>query len=277
MNTRPGQKSTQVLAPPEKSPPFRLGTGIIGCLHRKCKGSDMNRLSRSRQVDVLNLLLEGCSIRATARLTGVHKTTIASLLVDVGEHCHQLLDAKLRNLPCPEIQADEVWTYVWKKQRHLTSLEHRNEDIGDQYLFLGLDPRSKVIAAYTIGKRNAETTTIFLEELRARVPGRMVLHTDGFGEYLPSAEEVFGCEIDFYADHRTVHVERTNGTLRQQLRRFTRRTLAFSKKLRNLKAAVALYLAHYNFCRLHGSLDMTPAMALGITDTIWQIEALMAN
>ena len=237
----------------------------------------MNRLSRGRQVDVLNLILEGCSIRGTSRLTGVHKTTIASLLVAAGEHCHTLLDAKLRNLPCQEIQADEVWTYVWKKQRQLTPAEQGNPDLGDQYLFLGLDPHSKVIAAHAIGKRTAETTTRFLYQLRARVPGRIVLHTDKFQEYPYAAEEVFGADIDFYADHQTAHVERTNGTLRQQLRRFTRRTLAFSKKLRNLEAAIALYLAHYNFCRMHGSLGMTPAMALGITDTFWEIEALIST
>ena len=235
----------------------------------------MNRLSRARQVDVLNLLLEGCSIRSTARLTGVHKTTIASLLVDVGEHCHQLLDAELRNLPCLEIQADEVWTYVWKKQGHLTPLEHGNANIGDQYLFLGLDPRSKVIAAHAIGKRTAETATIFLEQLRARVPWKMVLCTDAYVEYSPAVDGVFGSSICFEPNHATYHVERTNSTLRQQVRRFTRQTLAFSKKLRNLKAAIALYLAHYNFCRVHGSLDMTPAMALGITETIWELEALL--
>ena len=236
----------------------------------------MNRLSRARQVDVLNLLLEGCSIRATARLIGVHKTTIASLLVDVGEHCHQLLDAKLRNLPCQEIQADEVWTYVGKKQRQLTLLEQCDADVGDQYLFLGLDPRSKVIAAHAIGKRTAETTTIFLEQLRDRVPGRMVLCTDAYVEYPRAMDGVFGSTIRFELNHATFHVERTNGTLRQQIRRFTRRTLAFSKKLRNLKAAVALYIAHYNFCRLHGTLDMTPAMALGVTETIWEIEDLLS-
>ncbi len=235
----------------------------------------MNRLSRSRQVDVLNLLLEGCSIRAAARLTDVHKTTIASLLVAAGEHCQALMDAKLRNLPCQVIEADEVWTYVRKKQRQLTLLEKCDADVGDQYLFLGLDPYSKVIAAHAIGKRDAATTTAFLAQLRGRVPGRMVLHTDGFPEYPGAAEEVFGADIDFYADHQTTYVERTNGTLRQQVRRFTRRTLAFSKKLRNLKAAIALYLAHYNFCRLHGTLDMTPTMALGITETIWETEALM--
>ena len=205
----------------------------------------------------------------------VHKTTIASLLVDVGEHCHQLLDAELRNLPCLEIQADEVWTYVWKKQGHLTPLEHGNANIGDQYLFLGLDPRSKVIAAHAIGKRTAETATIFLEQLRARVPGKMVLCTDAYVEYSPAVDGVFGSSICFEPNHATYHVERTNSTLRQQVRRFTRQTLAFSKKLRNLKAAIALYLAHYNFCRVHGSLDMTPAMALGITETIWELEALL--
>ena len=237
----------------------------------------MNRLSRSRQAEVLALLLEGTSIRAASRLTDVHKTTIARLLVAAGEHCQALLDRQLRDLPCPVIGADEIWTYVHKKQRRLTPGERRNPALGDQYVFLALDPSSKLIAAHAVGKRDAATTTVFLEQLRARVPGQLVLHTDGFPEYPYAAEEVFGADVVFYADHQTTYVERANGTLRQQVRRFTRRTLAFSKKLQNLHAAVALYLAHYNFCRMHGTLEMTPAMALGISETIWEIEALLPN
>ena len=279
--------------------------GIIGVLHRKCKGSDMNRLSRSRQVAVLNLLLEGCSIRATARLTGVHKTTIASLLVDVGAHCQVLLDRELRNLPCPVIEADEIWTFVRKKQRRLTAAEQLDLTIGDQYAFVGFDPRSKVVVAHVIGKRDAETTTLFMEQLQARVPGRFQFFTDGFPEYGRTIDGLYGTAIDYaqvikpippaapgepgslhivtrvgQPDPRrigTSYVERNNLTMRQHIRRFTRKSLGFSKTLRNLRAAVALFFAYYNFCRVHGAIRMTPAMALGITETIWELEALMPN
>ena len=278
---------------------------IIGCLHRKCKGSDMNRLSRSRQVDVLNLLLEGCSIRSTARLTGVHKTTIGSLLVAAGAQCQALLDHELHHLACPIIEADEIWTFVRKKQRRLTAVEQHNPAIGDQYAFVGFDPRSKLVAAHVIGKRDAETTTLFLEQLRSRVPGRIQFFTDGFHEYESAVDGIYGTAIDYaqvikpvppatpgapgslhivqrvgHPDPRcigTSYVERNNLTMRQHIRRFTRKSLGFSKTLKHLRAAVALFFAHYNFCRVHGSLRVTPAMAVGITDTIWGVEALLSN
>ena len=279
------------------------GTGIIGGLHRKCKGSDMNRLPRARQVNVLNLLLEGCSIRSTARLTGVHKTTIASLLVDVGGHCQALLDHHLRNLTCPIIEADEIWTFVQKKQHRLTVAERADQAIGDQYAFVGFDPTSKLVVAHVIGKRDAETTTLFMEQLRSRVPGRIQFFTDGFPEYGRTIDGLYGTAIDYaqvikpipstdpgepgslhivtrvgHPNPRhigTSYVERNNLTMRQHIRRFTRKSLGFSKTLRNLRAALALFFAYYNFCRVHGALRMTPAMALGITDTIWETSELL--
>ena len=157
----------------------------------------MNRLSRSRQVDVLNLLLEGCSIRSTARLTGVHKTTIGSLLVAAGAQCQALLDHELHHLACPIIEADEIWTFVRKKQRRLTAVEQHNPAIGDQYAFVGFDPRSKLVAAHVIGKRDAETTTLFLEQLRSRVPGRIQFFTDGFHEYESAVDGIYGTAIDY--------------------------------------------------------------------------------
>ena len=265
----------------------------------------MNILSTARRRAVLAALLEGCSIRATSRLTGVHKTTIMRLLVDAGEHCEVLLDQYLRNLPCSTIEADEIWTYVRKKQGHLTLAETCDPELGDQYTFIGLDPLSKLIVAHVVGRRNAETTTTFISQVRERIPGRLQIFTDGYPEYLPALDGIYGPGAVDYAQVikplparagekkgslkittplgtpdrdliGTSFVERQNGTMRQQMRRFTRRTLAFSKKLRNLRAAVAAYVAFYNFCRPHGSLHrMTPAMALGIAPTFWSIDRLL--
>ena len=256
----------------------------------------MNVLRRDRRRDVLRLLLEGCSIRAVNRLTGVHKTTITNLLVAAGQHCQALLDAELCGLPCPIIQADEIWTFVRKKQARVTAAEQGSE-FGDQYLYIGLDPRSKLIAAHVVGKRDAETTTDFIEQLHHRIPGRLQLFTDGFYEYVHAVDGLYGEDGIHYAQVikprgrgleiivwygqpalpliGTSYVERHNGTIRHQIRRFTRCTLAFSKRLRNLRAAATIYVAWYDFCREHGSLKMTPAMALGIADTFWPLDRLL--
>ena len=263
----------------------------------------MNILKPDRRRAVLHLLLEGCSVRATARLTGVHKTTILSHLVETGSHCQRLLDTHLRKLPCPVIEADEIWSYVRKKQGRLTPTELLDGESGDQYTFIGFDPYSKLIAAHVVGKRDAETTTTFIEQLRARIPHRIQFFTDGYPEYLPALDGIYGRAIDYaqvikpvapgpgetkgHLDIRcqlghpdearigTSYVERNNGTIRQQLRRFTRKTLGFSKCVRNLRAAVAIYVVWYNFCRTHGTLRMTPAMELGITDTFWDLNRLV--
>ena len=256
----------------------------------------MNVLVPSRRRAVLACLVEGCSIRATSRLTGVAKKTIMRLLVEAGEHCELLLSQRLRDLPCSYIEADEIWTYVRKKQGNLGPAD--DDEAGDQYTFLALDPLSKLIAAHVTGRRNIDTATDFITLVRDRIPGRLELFTDGWPVYVEAIDEVF--------DERTVHfaqvikpqfgaglkivrqfggpnpdaigtsyVERQNATLRQQVRRFTRKTMAFSKKLRNLQAAVSLYVAWYNWCRKHGSLGMTPAMALGIAGGYWSIDRLL--
>ena len=257
----------------------------------------MNTLKPHRIHAILNALLEGCSIRATARLTGADKETIMRYLVLVGEHCQSLLDRHLQNLPCRVIEADEIWTFVRKKQRRLTPLEKANPEIGDQYTFVGFDPATKLMAAHAVGRRDFDTTRLFMEQLRRRIPQRIDLYTDGFPEYLTAIERVYGFPHIDYAQvikpvpgglHivrplgkpdksriGTSYVERNNLTIRQQIRRFTRRTLGFSKKLRNLRAAVALYVAHYNFVRFHGSIRMPPALAAGVTDHLWNLHDLL--
>ncbi len=259
----------------------------------------MNCLSVDRKVQVLNALLESCSIRAASRLTHTHKNTIIRLMVQSGEHCQILLDRTLHDLPCQTIEADEIWTFVRKKEYRLTEAE-AGIGIGDQYTFVALDPLSKLVAAHWVGRRNQRTTDRFVSQLRGRLSGRINLFTDGFQEYETATR---GWDIDYaqvirpksgdaswgkqleivrvrgnpdYNRIGTSYVERNNLTIRQQVRRFTRKTLAFSKKLHNLRAAVALYFAWYNFVRPHGALHgATPAMALGIEPTFWTLERLL--
>ncbi|MFH1278810.1 MAG: hypothetical protein ABIK65_10580 [Candidatus Eisenbacteria bacterium] len=270
----------------------------------------MNVLKSEKQLAVISALVEGNSVRSVSRMTGVHKATILKLLVRVGENCQEIHNDSMWNLSFEAIEADEIWTFVRKKQRQLTRSERRNPDIGDQYCFVALDPVSKLIPAYTIGKRNMETTLAFVHELRARTRGRLQISTDGFEPYVDAVERAFGAEADYaqiikayssewagrgrYAPPKisevqvtpisgtpkrdrvcTSYVERQNLTMRMQMRRFTRLTNAFSKKIENLRAALALHFAHYNFCRIHKTLWVTPAMAAGVTDRLWSVEDLI--
>ena len=215
----------------------------------------------------------------------------------------------MRNLRCGYIQCDEIWTYVGKKQRHVHDTD--SAEVGDQWVFVAMDAETKLVPVFTVGKRSEETTWFFLQDLAERLANRVQITTDGFIFYQRQIEEAFGSEVDFaqliklygdYGQHGheryspspivecvarirsgdpdparicTSHVERQNLTMRMQMRRFTRLTNAFSKKLTNLKAAVAVHFAHYNFCRVHQSLRITPAMAAGITESIWSLEQLL--
>jgi IS1 family transposase len=269
----------------------------------------MNTLTSEKKITVISSLLEGNSVRSTERMTGVHRDTICRLLVTVGDHCAELLDERMRNLRCNYIQCDEIWTYVAKKQRRVQSTD--SPEVGDQWVFVAIDPESKLIPVFTVGKRSEETTWYFMHDLADRLACRVQLTTDGFHFYTRHVEDAFGCEVDFaqliklYGDYGqigaeryspspivetipkvrcgepeqahicTSHVERQNLTMRMQMRRFTRLTNAFSKKLTNLKAACALHFAHYNFCRVHSSLRVTPAIAAGIANEIWPLHALL--
>lgn len=271
----------------------------------------MNVLKPEKKLAVVSALVEGNSVRAVSRMTGVHKTTILKLLVEVGERCGRLMDEKMRGLACREIEADEVWCFVKKKQRRLTDAEKIAGELGDAYTFIAFDPQTKLVPTFTVGKRDWTTTHAFVHDLKARVAGRIQLSTDAFRTYTEAVERAFGSEIDYaqivktYAPEDagrgrysppavtgvekieivgrpersricTSYVERNNLTIRMQLRRFTRLTNGFSKKLANLKAMLALFFAHYNFCRIHGSLRVTPAMAAGVTDRVWELQDILA-
>ena len=274
-----------------------------------------NVLRREKQIEVLRLLVEGNSIRSTERLTGVHRDTIMRLVCRFGEACRSFLDEALGNLSLRHVQCDEIWTFVKKKQGHLRGNELRNDRIGDQYLYTALDTDTKLIASFTVGKRSSEMTYAFIADLEKRMVRQPLgasdspqISTDGWRPYVPAIARSFvgsvrhsvlvkqyvNPEVGRYAppalvkterhnvqgirDLATIctsHVERSNLSIRTFMRRFTRLALGFSKKRENLDAAIALYVAHYNFCRMHGSLPGTPAMAAKVTGHPWTLEELL--
>jgi IS1 family transposase len=267
-----------------------------------------NILPFDRQVEVIAALTEGVSIRSIERLTGIHRDTIMRLGVRVGVGCERLHDTLMRGLHVPRIELDEIWGYVGKKQKRVQPQEL--EVKGDQYTFIALAGAAKAIIAYRTGKRTLEMTRAFLWEVRERVYGAPEIISDGFNAYPKAVTEAFGANCTFgtiekhynapqaveaarrYSPaevvsvstravvgaplhYSTSFVERQNLTLRMSQRRFTRLTNAFSKKLENHYAAVALYANHYNLCRVHEALRVTPAMHLGVTDHIWSISELV--
>ena len=268
----------------------------------------MNILPFQKQSEIVAALTEGVSIRATERLTGVHRDTIMRLGVRVGMGCAVLHDALMRDLHVPRIEMDETWSYVGKKQKKVSKDD--GADVGDQYVFLALAGAAKAIISYRIGKRTAVNTRAFVMDIRERVLGAPEISSDAFQAYPVAVDMAFGLDCTFgtiekhYAAPQAVeaarryspadvvavskhavvgrprhistsYVERQNLTLRMSQRRFTRLTNAFSKKLPNHCAAVALYIAHYNFCRVHEALRVTPAMQLGVTDHIWTVSELV--
>ena len=269
----------------------------------------MNRLSLQRRSQIIAALVEGNSIRSIERMTGTHRDTIMRLMVEVGHGCTGLHNTEMRNLACERIQVDEIWAYVGKKQRQLTPADDRSR-VGDQWTFVAIDPDTKLIPAYRIGKRDLPTATAFMQDLSERLTNRVQLSSDALAAYVDATEQAFGADVDYgqavkfyeaepigpgrYSPPKVVHSERTaiagspdpvhistsiverqNLTMRMSMRRFTRLTNAFSKKLENLEAAVALHFAHYNLVRIHKTLRVTPAMAAGVSDRLWSMEELV--
>jgi IS1 family transposase len=269
----------------------------------------MNVLPIEKQTQIISALVEGNSIRATARMVGVEHKTVMRVLLRVGENCADLMDAKMNDLPCKIVQMDEIWTFVGKKEKRVKGSDNP-EVVGDQYVFVAMDSETKLIPCFRVGKRNAENTWNFVQDLSERLAGRVQLTSDGFKPYLNAVDDAFGIDVDYAMliktyqesttqDKRyspgefvnalpipvtgnpkaslisTSHIERQNLTMRMQLRRFTRLTNAFSKKLSHLKAACALHFAWYNFCRIHLSLRVTPAMAAGLVSEVWNLDKLL--
>ncbi len=269
----------------------------------------MNKLSIEKQSMAVSALVEGASIRSVERMTGIHRDTIMRLMVRTGQNSEEIMDSTMHNLKCENLQVDEIWCFVGKKQRHLQITDDLNE-LGDQWVWVALDADSKLIPSYLVGKRSFQNACAFIQDLSERLDNRVQLSSDSLAAYVDAVERAFGMNVDYgqvvktyeaepigpgryspphvisaerraikgYPDSdkiSTSYIERQNLTMRMSMRRFTRLTNAFSKKLENLKAAVALHFAHYNFVRVHQSLRVTPAMKAGLTDHIWSVKDLL--
>ena len=278
----------------------------------------MNKLSREHQAQVVKALCEGNSIRSTARMTGVAINTVVKLLTELGSACLDYQDTAMRNLPCKRLQADEIWSFVYSKAKNVPE-NHKGEfGYGDCWTWTALCSDTKLVPCWRVGTRDGREAYLFMQDLASRLANRVQLTTDGHKAYLEAVEHAFGPEIDYAmlikiygstepekearrryspavcvgtdtriiqgkpdkAHISTSYVERQNLTRRMSMRRFTRLTNAFSKKLENHMYAIGLYFMHYNFARPHKSLSKpyatTPAMAAGLTDHVWETEELLA-
>ncbi len=270
----------------------------------------MNQLTTAERVQVVSALCEGNSIRSVSRMTGIARNTITKLVVDLGAACSKYQDEHLRNLPCKRIEADEVWSFVYAKAKNVPVAKAAPDGAGDVWTFTAICAETKLIVSWLVGSRDVGTATEFMRDLASRLASRVQLTTDGLKAYLDAVEDAFGADIDFaqlqklYASEyesgrysppvvkatkkrivtgnpdpslvSTSYVERQNLSMRMCIRRFTRLTNAFSKKLENHCAAIALYFMAYNFAKVHGALRITPAMAAGVSDHVWEIGDVVA-
>jgi IS1 family transposase len=274
----------------------------------------MNRLPVERQVTVIAALTEGNSIRSTVRMTGVAKNTITRLLSELGPVCAQYLDRTLRGLTCRRVQVDEIWSFCYAKQKNVPEHLKGLWGIGDVWTWVALDADTKLVLAHQVGPRSPVIAYNFMLDVAARLTSRVQLTTDGLYWYIDAVDHAFGIDIDYgmiekrygkgpapdasaatrYSpakitaatkrvirgnpDRRhisTSYVERQNLTMRMAMRRFTRLTNGFSKKVEQHTAAVAVHYLHYNFCRIHQTLRVTPAMAAGVSDHVWELTELV--
>jgi len=278
------------------------------------KDKTTNKLNLDRQAEIIRVLCEGNSIRSTARITGVAINTVVKLLRDVGAACLEYQDKTMRNLPCKNIQCDEIWSFCYSKQKNVPEKKQGQFGYGDVWTWTAIDADTKLVASWLVGLRDVDCAIAFMDDLKSRLAGRVQLTTDGHKVYLVAVEKAFGANVDYAMlvklygqepepDKRyspanciaaekhairgnpdaslvsTSYVERQNLTMRMSMRRFTRLTNAFSKKLENHEYALALYFMHYNFARTHKSLSnpyaTTPAMAAGVSDHVWTIEEIV--
>ena len=284
-------------------------------LDAKHKSSDtrgMNKLPLETRVQILSMLCEGSSMRSISRICDVSINTVSKLLIDAGEVCHAYHDQYVRGLKSERIQCDEIWSFCYAKNKNVRAAKTPADGAGDVWTWTALDADSKMIVSWAVGGRDADAVYAIMEDLRSRIKTRMQLTTDGHKGYLNAVSDTFGADIDYAmlvkiygaahgnpnerryspgecigavketiqgdpdkAHVSTSFVERQNLNMRMGMRRFTRLTNAFSKKLENHCHALSLYFMFYNFCRIHKTLKVSPAMAAGVSDTLWNMEQIV--
>jgi len=276
------------------------------------KKVSMNRLTSDERARILHLLCEGQSIRAITRLTGASKNTVTKLLIDAGSACMAFHDASVRDVKAKRIQVDEIWSFTYAKQKNVAAAKAAPEGAGDTWTWTAIEADTKLIVSYFVGGRDGECAMWFMDDLRSRLANRVQLTSDGHKAYLEAVEGAFGGDIDYaqlikiygaspesakgryspadctgikktrvegnpdLAHVSTSYVERQNLTMRMHMRRFTRLTNGFSKKVENHAFAVALHMMYYNFVRIHSKLRMSPAIAAGVSDRLWEIGDIVA-
>lgn len=272
----------------------------------------MNKLSTEKRVQIINLLVEGNSLRSTTRITGVSINTVTKLLVDIGAACYEYHNENVHSLNSKRIECDEIWAFCYSKEKNATEETKAAFGAGDVWTWVGIDADSKLVASWLVADRSPESAEIFMEDVAMRLNNRVQLTTDGLKAYLKAVDNAFGNDIDYAQlikmyggtskeDGRkyspaectgtkkvrvkgdpdkqlvsTSYVECQNLTMRMHMRRFTRLTNGFSKKIENHAHAIALHFMYYNFCKIHKTLRVTPAMEAGLTTRPWEIKDLVA-
>lgn len=272
----------------------------------------MRRLDTKERAQILNMLCEGMAIRAVARVTGKSKNTISKLLVDAGKVCSAYQDEHFRNLNTTRVEVDEIWSFVYAKKKNVAAAKAAPEGAGDIWTWTAIDADSKLVMSWLVGGRDGEYALSFMDDLKSRLANRVQLTSDGHRAYLEAVEEAFGADVDYaqlvkmygkgpetakgrYSPAEctgikkikvegdpdinkvsTSYVERQNLTMRMHMRRFTRLTNGFSKKVANHEASIALHFMYYNFVKIHKTLKCTPAMAAGVTPKLWEMTDVVA-
>jgi IS1 family transposase len=273
---------------------------------------NMNKLPLAKRVQILSMLCEGSSMRSISRVADVSINTVSKLLAEAGEACLALHDETVKDVKASRVQCDEIWSFCYAKEKNARTAKAAPEGAGDVWTWTAIDADTKLIVSYFVGDRSGQSAIALMDDLRARLANRVQLTTDGHRAYLEAVEGAFGGDVDYaqlvkmygptiaapgryspaectgikkirregnpdVAHVSTSFVERQNLTMRMSMRRFTRLTNAFSKKLDNHIHALALYFTFYNFCRIHKTLRMSPAMAAGVTDRLWSLEDVIAR
>ena len=271
----------------------------------------MNKLSTDKRKQIIAALVEGNSIRSTVRMTGASKNTIAKLLLELGAACSTYLDEHLVNLNCKRVQVDEIWSFCYAKAKNVTpEIAAKNPFAGDVWTWVAIDADTKLIPSWIVGPRDGVTARLFVNDLARRLSNRIQLTSDGLSVYLSAVEKAFRGEVDYaqlvkiYGDTSegqkryspadclgcerkaivgdpdpkhvsTSYIERQNLTMRMSMRRFNRLTNGFSKKIENHVATIAIHVVYYNYCRIHQTLRVSPAMAAGVSQRLWDIEDMI--